>query len=64
VKGIFNIIADRVETVTPWLAQEVLDNDKHGARITWAGRGKMMGRFLLSPFRKRDVIGDFEPAGE
>jgi hypothetical protein len=25
-RQIFNIIADRVETVTPWLAKEMLDN--------------------------------------
>ena len=54
-KGIFNILADRVETVTPWLAQRVLENNKHGVRIKWLGRGKTIGRFLCAPFRKRDL---------
>jgi NAD(P)-dependent dehydrogenase (short-subunit alcohol dehydrogenase family) len=56
-KRIINILADRVETVTPWLAQKVLANDKTGARITWLTRGKVIGRFLAAPFRKRDLFG-------
>jgi NAD(P)-dependent dehydrogenase (short-subunit alcohol dehydrogenase family) len=55
-KRIFNILGDRVETVTPWLAQKVLANDKTGVRITWLTRGKVIGRFLLAPFRKRDLF--------
>jgi NAD(P)-dependent dehydrogenase (short-subunit alcohol dehydrogenase family) len=55
-KGIFNILADRVETVTPWLAKKVLANDKTGVRITWLTRGKVIGRFLTAPFRKRDLF--------
>lgn len=57
-KRIFNILADRVETVTPWLARQILANTKNGVRIQWMGRGKAMGRFLLAPFRKRDLFGD------
>ena len=55
-KRIINILADRVETVTPWLAQKVLANDKTGVRITWLTRGKVIGRFLAAPFRKRDLF--------
>jgi hypothetical protein len=55
-KRIFNIIGDRVETVAPWLAQQVLENHKHGARIRWLSRGKLIGRFLTAPFRKRDLF--------
>ena len=55
-KGIFTILGDHVETVTPWLAQKVLDNDKHGVRIEWLTRSKILGRFALAPFRKRDVF--------
>ena len=57
-KRIFNILADRVETVAPWFARKVLENEKHGARINWLSRGKLMGRFLLAPFRKRDLFGE------
>jgi NAD(P)-dependent dehydrogenase (short-subunit alcohol dehydrogenase family) len=57
VKRIFNIIADRVETVTPWLARRILNNTKNGARISWSSTWKVMGRFLAAPFRKRDLFG-------
>ena len=55
-KRIFNILADRVETVSPWLAGRLLANKKHGARITWLTRPKITARFLMSPFRKRDLF--------
>ena len=55
-KRIFNILADRVETVTPWLAQKVLANNKNGVCISWLSRYKSMGRFLAAPFRKRDLF--------
>jgi NAD(P)-dependent dehydrogenase (short-subunit alcohol dehydrogenase family) len=58
---IFNILADRVETVTPWLADRVLANTKPGARFRWLSRGKVLGRFLAAPFGKRDL---FEEGGE
>ncbi len=48
---IYNILADRVETVTPWLVQQVLQNTRHGARFAWLTRGKSLWRFLSSRFR-------------
>jgi NAD(P)-dependent dehydrogenase (short-subunit alcohol dehydrogenase family) len=57
-KRIFNILADRVETVTPWMAAQILKNDKSGVRISWSSRWKILGRFLTSPFTKRDVFAD------
>ncbi len=57
-KRIFNIIADRVETVTPWMAKQMLNNDKNGARISWTSSWKVGLRFLTSPFRKRDLFGE------
>jgi NAD(P)-dependent dehydrogenase (short-subunit alcohol dehydrogenase family) len=50
VKKVFNIIADRVETVTPWLVENVLANNKHGARIAWLTGKKAAGRFIKSRF--------------
>lgn len=55
-KRIFNILADRVETVCPWLAAQMLNNDRHGAKISWTSRWKIMGRFLTSPFNKRNIF--------
>jgi NAD(P)-dependent dehydrogenase (short-subunit alcohol dehydrogenase family) len=56
VERIFNILSDRVETVTPWLADKILANRKNGARIQWLSRSKVMLRFLASPFRKRKIF--------
>ena len=56
VKHIFSILADRVETVTPWLARRVLDNKRNGVRFNWLSRPKLMMRFLTAPFARRNVI--------
>lgn len=53
---IFNILADEVETVTPWLVEKILTNKKHGKRIAWLTTPKIISRFLMSIFRKRDII--------
>ncbi|MGI5328786.1 SDR family oxidoreductase [Actinomadura nitritigenes] len=57
-KKVFNILADRVETVTPWLADRVLAGTKNGGTVAWLTTPKIMGRFLLAPLRKRDLFGD------
>ncbi len=61
VKSIFNIISDRAETVAPWMADQVLANDKTGAQIRWLTRPKLMWRFLTAPFLKRHVIDGIDP---
>ena len=50
---IFNILSDRVETVTPWSVDKILSNKKNSIRIQWLSRSKVMLRFLESPFHKR-----------
>lgn len=57
-KKVFNILADRVETVTPWLADRVLAGTKNGGTVAWLTTPKIMGRFLLGTVRKRDLFGD------
>ena len=57
-KRVFNILADQVETVTPWLADHILANEKTGVRFRWLGGAKSMARFLMAPFRKRDLFGE------
>ena len=57
-KRVYNILADRVETVTPYLADGILRNDKAGARVAWLTGGKAAGRFFMSLFRKRRMITD------
>lgn len=55
-RRIFNILGDRVETVTPWLAEHLLAADKPGSRIVWLTRRKAFARFATAPFRKRDLF--------
>lgn len=56
-KKILNILADTVETVTPWLVDGMLAADRNGAAVRWLTPGKVRWRFLTSLFRKRDVFG-------
>jgi NAD(P)-dependent dehydrogenase (short-subunit alcohol dehydrogenase family) len=59
-KRMYNILADRVETVTPWLVEGVLANGKHGARIAWLTKKKAAWRFAAAPFNKRDLFEGFQ----
>ena len=54
-KRIFNILGDKVETVTPWLVEKVLTNDKSGASFEWLTPGKVAWRFMTARFNKRDL---------
>jgi NAD(P)-dependent dehydrogenase (short-subunit alcohol dehydrogenase family) len=63
VKPIFSILADRVETVTPWLARQILTNKRNGATISWLPWWKLVGRFAMSSFRKRDPFEALEQEG-
>ena len=56
-KKILNILADTVETVTPWLVEGILKADKNGAAVRWLTPGKVRRRFATALFRKRDVFG-------
>jgi hypothetical protein len=53
-RRIFNILTDRVETIAPFLARQMLDSRKTGARIKWLTTPKILWRFLTAPFSKRD----------
>jgi NAD(P)-dependent dehydrogenase (short-subunit alcohol dehydrogenase family) len=55
-KRIFNILADKVETVTPWLADQVLSNTKSGANIKWLTTPKLLARFATARFNRRDLF--------
>jgi NAD(P)-dependent dehydrogenase (short-subunit alcohol dehydrogenase family) len=63
-KRILNILGDRVETVTPWLARAALANTKQGGTVAWLTRGKAIRRFMAAPFVKRDIISEFEASHE
>jgi hypothetical protein len=57
----FNILADRAETVAPWIAHRVLENSRNGASIQWLTPAKVMMRFVLAPFVRRDVVSPAQP---
>jgi NAD(P)-dependent dehydrogenase (short-subunit alcohol dehydrogenase family) len=60
-RKIFNILGDRVETVTPWLADKVLaavEKGKPGVRVAWLTTPKAFGRFATAGFKKRDIFAD------
>ena len=53
-----NIIGDKVETTTPWLIDQLLDGEDH-RDVSWLTGGKIMKRFLLAPFKKRDLLTEY-----
>jgi len=55
-KKIFNTLADKVETVTPWLVDQVLSNHKSGAKINWLTTTKLLTRFATARFNQRDLF--------
>ena len=59
IRRMFNILADKVETVTPWLVDGVLKADRDGARVMWLTGPRIGLRFLIACFSKRDVLADF-----
>lgn len=56
----FNVVADTVETVTPWLVEGMLNTRVNGAAVRWLTGKKIALRFLKSIFVKRDIM---TPAG-
>ena len=61
IKPMLNILCDDVDTVTPWLAAEILENQTSGKRIAWMTGGKMLKRFVDAKVlgRKRDLFSQY-----
>ena len=55
-KKIFNLLADRVENVTPHLVDQILANNKNGAVLKHMSTARMMSRMITGRFRKRDLF--------
>ncbi len=51
-----NIMADTVETVTPFLVDGMLKAERNGAAVRWLTRGKIAWRFFSARFCKRDIL--------
>ncbi len=60
VRGIFNFIAERVEIVAPWMADQVLSNTRSGVVLQFSSSWKLMLRFLLAPFQRRNIFQNIQ----
>jgi hypothetical protein len=56
-KKILNLLADTVETVTPFLVEGMVNAEKGGDAVRWLTPKKIAGRKLKSYFKKRDIFG-------
>lgn len=59
IKAIYNIMADSVETVTPFLVEGVLTNNETGAEITWLTEEKIQERFNSEEYLSRDLFSRY-----
>lgn len=59
-RRVFNILADKAETVTPFLVEKMLQNQKNGARIKWLTSLGVLGRFMTAGLKKRDLFADLD----
>jgi NAD(P)-dependent dehydrogenase (short-subunit alcohol dehydrogenase family) len=59
LRRIYNILANEVETVTPFLVEKMINNKTNGAKISWLSSWKIMKRFLFAPFSKRDIVSKY-----
>lgn len=57
-KRMYNILADRVETVVPFITAKVLKADKAGAAIRWLTMPKAIWRFMSAGITGRKVMPD------
>ena len=55
-RKVFNMLADRVETVTPWMVNKVLSGPRNGGGVRWLTTPKILWRIMSAPFLKRQII--------
>ena len=58
-KIVYNMLADKVETVTPFLVEEIIKNEKTGAKIDWLTMEKANARFEDEYYTSRDLMSEF-----
>ncbi len=59
IKVIYNLLADSVETVTPFLVEGVLSNTESGAKIAWLTEEKVQERFNSDDYACRDLFSAY-----
>ena len=55
-KKIFNIMADKPETVAKFFIPRILGNTKNDAQIAWLTNKKITWRFMTASFRKNRLL--------
>lgn len=55
-RKVFNILADRPETVAKFFIPRILANTKQDAHLEWLTNIKSAQRFMMAPFKKRKLI--------
>jgi NADP-dependent 3-hydroxy acid dehydrogenase YdfG len=60
-RKMMNNLVDTVETVSPYLVDQILATSKSGHKIRWLNGAKISGRMLKGLFKKRP--DQFEPFG-
>lgn len=58
----YNIVADPMEEVAPWLARRILENRRNNAAISRLSIPRMIFRFASPTYRKRDLFAAASPA--
>ena len=59
VKVIYNILADKIETVTPFFVENILKNDKTGTKIDWLTDEIAQERFNSDEYLNRNLLREF-----
>ena len=60
LKKSFNIVGDTVETVSVFLVEEILKNDKNGAVINWMTEEKFKARMQDPYYQNRDLFSELK----
>ena len=55
-RKIFNLLADRPETVAKFFVPKIIANKKNGVQFAWLTNAKAAIRFISAPFNKRRII--------
>ena len=56
---IYNILANEADTVAPFLVRKMIANKRNGAKISWLTTGKVIRKFLIAPFSRRDIVSKY-----
>jgi short-subunit dehydrogenase len=55
-RKVFNTLGDKPETVAKFFVPRILSNTKQDAHLVWLTNMKSAKRFMMSPFKKRELL--------